>query len=52
MEVRNLANDYICLACGSHFLATSQAERECVKCGSTNVMKLSPSNLFGFFGGG
>jgi len=51
-EVNVMAKEYICLACGNHFVALPQAEKECSRCGSTNVLKLNPENIFGFLGGG
>ncbi len=47
-----MAQDYICLKCGNHFLLYQAGEKKCSKCGSTNVLKLNPSGLFGFSGGG
>jgi DNA-directed RNA polymerase subunit RPC12/RpoP len=47
-----MSKDYICLACGNHFLVAPSAEKTCSRCGSTNVLKLSPSGMFGLPGGG
>jgi putative FmdB family regulatory protein len=47
-----VTNDYICLKCGKQFELYSSAEKKCPKCGSTNVLKVSPTGVFGFSGGG
>ncbi len=47
-----LTNDYICLKCGHRFVLSAPAERKCSECGSANVLKLNPSPIFGFSGGG
>ncbi len=47
-----MAQDYICLKCGNQFVLYAAAEKKCSTCGSTNVLKLRPSSIFGFSGGG
>ncbi|MCL4476347.1 MAG: hypothetical protein M1508_09005 [Nitrospirae bacterium] len=47
-----MGKDYICLACGNHFLVAPSAEKKCSRCGSANVLKLSPASIFGFSGSG
>jgi DNA-directed RNA polymerase subunit RPC12/RpoP len=47
-----MTSDYVCLKCGNVFVVNASAEKKCSKCGSTNVLKLSPSGIFGFSGGG
>ncbi len=47
-----MANEYICLKCGNQFAVYASAEKKCSKCGSANVLKLSPTSIFGFSGGG
>jgi DNA-directed RNA polymerase subunit RPC12/RpoP len=49
-------NEYLCIACGG-FSDSAQPQddsddRKCPKCGSSNIMKLDASRLFGFFNGG
>lgn len=48
------ANDYICFTCGKHFVmaasSDSSSDKKCPKCGSANILKINPSNLFGFTG--
>ena len=49
-------NEYLCLACGgfSHSVQSQEEgdDMKCAKCGSSNIMKLDESKLFGFFTGG
>lgn len=50
-------HECICLACGNHFVMAASAqsavgEEQCPKCSSGNVLKLNPSSVFGFLGGG
>ncbi len=47
-----MRSDYICLKCGNHFVLYTSAEKKCSKCGSANVLKLNPSSVFGYSGGG
>ena len=43
-----MPKDYLCLACGNHFVVAPSAEKTCSRCGSANILKLSQSGLFGF----
>jgi putative FmdB family regulatory protein len=49
-------NEYVCLDCGNRFLHNSslfkRVEAKCPHCGSERVMKINPTSLYGFFGGG
>ncbi|MFO0754664.1 MAG: hypothetical protein U0411_15225 [Thermodesulfovibrionales bacterium] len=50
-------HECICLACGNHFVMPASAQNaavggQCPKCSSDNVLKLNPSSMFGFLGGG
>ncbi len=47
-----MTKDYICLSCGNHFVVDPTSDIECSRCGSANVLKLSPSSIFGLSGGG